>query len=43
MSAVTSDISGPIEIGEGKDKKTIYTATKTTPTTDKDGNKTYKV
>ena len=43
MSAVTSDISGPIEIGEGKDKKTIYTATKATPTTDKDGNKTYKV
>jgi len=43
MSAVTSDISGPIQIGEGKDKKTIYTATKTTPTTDKDGNKTYKV
>ena len=43
MSAVTSDISGPIEIGEGKDKKTIYTGTKITPTTDKDGNKTYKV
>ena len=39
---VTSGIN-PIEIGEGKDKKTIYTATKTTPTTDKDGNKTYKV
>ena len=34
---VTSGIN-PIEIGEGKDKKTIYTATKTTPTTDKDGN-----
>ena len=32
-----------IEIGEGKDKKTIYTATKVTPTTDSDGNKTYKV
>ena len=39
---VTSGIN-PIEIGEGKDKKTIYTATKTTPTKDKDGNKTYKV
>ena len=43
MSAVTSDISGPIEIGEGKDKKTIFTGTKITPTKDKDGNKTYKV
>jgi len=32
-----------IEIGEGKDKKTIYTATKVTPTTNSDGNKTYKV
>ena len=40
---VTSDISGPIQIGEGKDKKTIYTALKTTPTTDSEGNKTYKV
>ena len=39
---VTSGIN-PIEIGEGKDKKTIYTATKTTPTTGSDGNKTYKV
>ena len=43
MSAVTSDISGPIEIGEGKDKKTIYTATKTTPTTDENGKTTYKM
>tara|TARA_Y100001963_G_scaffold156361_1_gene249758 strand:- start:785 stop:2119 length:1335 start_codon:yes stop_codon:yes gene_type:complete len=43
MSAVTSDISGPIKIGEGKDQKTIYTGTKITPTKDKDGNKTYKV
>ena len=42
MSAVTSKLN-PIQVGEGKDKKTIYTATKTTPTTDKDGNKTYKV
>ena len=42
MSAVTSE-RNKIEIGEGKDKKSIYTATKTTPTTDKDGNKTYKV
>ena len=40
---VTSNISGPIQIGEGKDKKTIYTALKTTPTTDSEGNKTYKV
>ena len=39
----TSDISGPIEIGEGKDKKIIYTATKVTPTTDEKGNKTYKM
>ena len=42
MSAVTSE-RNKIEIGEGKDKKTIYTATKTTPTKDKDGNTTYKV
>ena len=42
MSAVTSE-RNKIEIGKGKDKKTIYTALKTTPTTDKDGNKTYKV
>ena len=42
MAAITSGISS-VSIGEGKDKKTIYTATKTTPTTDKDGNKTYKV
>ena len=42
MSAVTSE-RNKIEIGEGKDKKSIYTALKTTPTTDKDGNKTYKV
>jgi len=42
MSAVTSE-RNKIEIGKGKDKKSIYTALKTTPTTDKDGNKTYKV
>ena len=42
MSAVTSE-RNKIEIGEGKDKKTIFTALKTTPTRDKDGNKTYKV
>ena len=42
MAAVTSGISS-VSIGEGKDKKTIYTATKTTPTKDADGNKTYKV
>ena len=42
MAAITSGISS-VSIGEGKDKKTIYTATKTTPTKDKDGNKTYKV
>ena len=41
MSAVTSE-RNKIEIGKGKDKKTIYTALKTTPTTDKDGNKTIK-
>ncbi len=37
---VTSGIK-PTTIGEGKDKKTIYTATKATPTTDIKGNKTY--
>jgi len=37
---VTSGIKG-IPIGEGKDKKEIYTATKVTPTTDSKGNKTY--
>ena len=42
MAAITSGISS-VSIGVGKDKKTIYTATKTTPTKDKDGNKTYKV
>ena len=42
MAAITSGISS-VSIGEGKDKKTIDTATKTTPTKDKDGNKTYKV
>ena len=42
MAAVTSGINA-ISIGEGKDKKTIYTALKTTPTTDSEGNKTYKV
>jgi len=39
---VTSE-RNKIEIGEGKDKKTIFTALKTTPTKDKDGNTTYKV
>ena len=39
---VTSGIN-PIEIGEGKGKKTIYTATKVTPKTDEKGNKTYKM
>jgi len=39
---VTSGIK-PIEIGEGKDKKTIYTGTKITPTTDENGKKTYKM
>jgi len=39
---VTSGIN-PIPVGEGKDKKTIYTGTKITPTTDSKGNKTYKV
>ena len=42
MSAVTSE-RNKIEIGEGKDKKSIYTATKTTPTTNAEGNKDYKV
>ena len=42
MSAVTSE-RNKIEIGEGKDKKTIFTGTKITPTTDSEGNKTYKV
>jgi len=37
---VTSGIN-PVTIGSGKDKKTIYTATKATPTTDIKGNKTY--
>ena len=39
---VTSKSNG-LTIGEGKDKKKIFTATKVTPTTDKDGNKTYKM
>ena len=38
---VTSGLKS-ITIGEGKDKKTIFTGTKITPTKDKDGNKTYK-
>ena len=42
MSAVTSDISG-VPIGEGKDKKEIYTATKVTPTTDENGKTIYKM
>ena len=40
--SVTSGING-IPIGEGKDKKNIYTATKVTPTKDTDGNTTYKM
>ena len=39
---VTSKSNG-ITIGKGKDKKKIFTATKVTPTTDKNGNKTYKM
>ena len=39
---VTSGIK-QTSIGEGKDKKTIYTATKVTPTTDENGKKTYKM
>ena len=42
MSAVTSKLN-PIQIGKGKNKKTIYTGTQITPTKDLDGNKTYKV
>ena len=42
MTAVTSG-RNKIEVGEGEDKKTIYTATKVTPTTDSSGKKTYKV
>ena len=42
MSAVTSQ-RNKIEIGEGKDKKSIFTGTKVTPTTNADGNKIYKV
>ena len=42
MSAVTSKLN-QISIGEGKNKKTIFTGTTMTPTTDADGNKTYKV
>ena len=39
---VTSGIN-LIDVGEGKDKKTIFTGTKVTPTTGSDGNKTYKI
>ena len=39
---VTSGLKS-ITIGEGKDKKEIFTGTKITPTTDANGNKTYKV
>ena len=42
MSAVTSKLN-QISIGEGKNKKTIFTGTTITPTTNADGNKTYKV
>ena len=42
MSAVTSKIS-PVNVGKGKNRKKIYTGTKITPTTDLQGNKTYKV
>ena len=37
---VTSGIN-PVTINKGIDKKTIYTATKATPTTDIKGNPTY--
>ena len=38
--SVTSDFA-TIPIGEGKDKKNIFTKTKVTPHTDEKGNKTY--
>ena len=40
--SVTSDFA-TIPIGEGKDKKNIFTKTKVTPHTDEKGNKTYKM
>ena len=42
MSAVTTGIK-PVKIGQGRNKSTVYTGTKVTPTTDSSGNKTYKV
>ena len=42
MSAVTTGIKG-VDIGQGRNKSTVYTGTKVTPTTDSSGNKTYKV
>ena len=42
MSAVTTGIKG-VDIGQGRTKSKVFTATKVTPTTDSSGNKTYKV
>jgi hypothetical protein len=42
MSAVTTGIK-PVKIGQGRNKSTVFTGTKVTPTTDSSGNKTYKV
>ena len=42
MSAVTTGIKG-VDIGQGRNKSTVYTGTKVTPTTDSSGNKTDKV
>ena len=42
MSAVTTGIKG-VDIGQGRNKSTVFTGTKVTPTTDSSGNKTYKV
>ena len=42
MSAVTSEIKG-VNIGQGRNKSKVFTASKVTPTTDSSGNKTYKV
>ena len=42
MSAVTTGIK-QVKIGQGRNKSTVYTGTKVTPTTDSSGNKTYKV
>ena len=42
MSAVTTGIKG-VDIGQGRNKSKVFTATKVTPTTDSSGSKTYKV